>query len=278
MGKTIVITGASSGIGAAAAVELSRQGHSVLATGQTPAKLARVHRRMREAAPVGVEVPEPVRADLSSLRTVRELAATLLERCPRIDVLVNNAGVQPSSRRLSADGHELGLAVNHLAPFLLTMLLEERLRESGGRVITTSSDTHVDGRLDLDDLEMERGWSGPASYATSKLANILFTTELRRRTGLPASSFHPGAVSTDLNRDSPWFRLVKPFERFYYGRPEEGAETLVWLATGDEGGAPTAAYYEKRQPAQESATARDEKLAARLWQASEAMVEQHLAV
>lgn len=270
---TIVITGASSGIGAAAAVELTRQGHRVLATGRSAAKLVQIHDRMQEATPSGGEVPEPIVADLSSLGAVRELAAIVLDRCPRLDVLVNNAAAQPSSRQLSSDGYELGIAVNHFAPFLLTSLLADRLWASGGRVVTTASSTHTKGRLDLDNLQLERGWGSQLSYGNSKLANILFTAELRKRTGLPASSFHPGAISTDLNRDSPFVRLVKPFERFVFGKPEEGADTLVWLATSSEGGAPSALYYEKRKPAETAPAARDEGLAARLWAVSAELVD-----
>jgi NAD(P)-dependent dehydrogenase (short-subunit alcohol dehydrogenase family) len=270
---TIVLTGASSGIGAAAAVALTRAGCEVQATGRSRTKLDAVHRRMREVAPSGLTVPEPVAADLSSFAGVRALAATLLERHPVIDVLVNNAGIQPIRRQLSPDGIELGLAVNHLAPFLLTALLADRLRESGGRVVTTSSDTHVHARIDPLDLQLREGWSSELCYANSKLANILFTSELQRRTGLPAVSFHPGAVTTYLNRDARFFRLVKPFERFYYGTPEQGAETLVWLATSAEGGRPGGLYYEKQQAVEPAPAARDARLAARLWEASEELAD-----
>ena len=269
---TILLTGASSGIGAAAAVELTRRGHQVLATGRSPAKLAEVYRRMVAVAPAGVSVPEPVVADLSALAEVRRLAEVANERCVTLDVLVNNAAVQPSRRQVSADGFELGFAVNHLAPFLLTNLLLERLRADGGRVVTTASSTHVKGRFDPDDLQLERRWSSQLSYGRSKLANILFTAELARRTGLPASSFHPGNVTTDINRESPFVRLVKPFERLVFKTPEKGAETLVWLATDEEGGRPSAVYYIDRRPAEPSADAQDPALAAWLWDVSAELV------
>jgi NAD(P)-dependent dehydrogenase (short-subunit alcohol dehydrogenase family) len=272
---TILITGSSSGIGAAAAVELTARGHEVLATGRSADKLAAVHSRMVAAAPRDIRVPDPIVADLSALDGVRLLADAVLASCPRLNVLVNNAAVQPSRRGESADGFELAFAVNHLAPFLLTELLLDRLRENGGRVVTTSSSTHTKGHLDFDDLPMRLRWSRQRSYGRSKLANILFTAELARRARLPASSFHPGDVSTDINRESPFVRLVKPFERLVYTTPEKGAATLVWLAVEEEGGHPSAVYYVDRAPAQPSADARDPQLAARLWDVTATLVGRH---
>ncbi|MET0920840.1 MAG: SDR family NAD(P)-dependent oxidoreductase, partial [Acidimicrobiia bacterium] len=136
---TIVLTGASDGIGAAAAVELTQLGHAVLATGRSQQKLDAVHARMVEAAPAGVQVPEPIAADLAAMGDVRDLAEQVLARCATIDVLANNAGLQARWRQTSPDGFELDFAVNHLAPFLLTNLLLERLQASHGRVVTTSS-------------------------------------------------------------------------------------------------------------------------------------------
>jgi NAD(P)-dependent dehydrogenase (short-subunit alcohol dehydrogenase family) len=266
---TILITGSSGGIGAAAAVRLAAEGHRVVITGRSAAKLRAVHRKLTAT---GTSVAEPVQADLSSLADVRRLAATVLESEPRLDVLVNNAAVQPRRRALSADGHELGLAVNHLAHQLLTTLLAERLTENGGRVVTTASDEHENGVLDLDDLPMEREWSSAASYARSKLANVLFTSEARRRTGLPASCLHPGSVSTDLNRDVPLVGLIRPFERLVYQSPRRGSDTLTWLATSAEGAAPTGLYYIDRKPAPVAEAAADDDTAARLWDAGTALL------
>ncbi|OAR26940.1 hypothetical protein A8W25_01210 [Streptomyces sp. ERV7] len=265
---TILITGSSAGIGAAAAVRLTKEGHQVFITGRSPEKLTAVHRRLLSVAPAGAKVPNPIPADLSSLHSVRSLAETILLRAGRLDVLVNNAAVQPPRRRFSEDGFELGFAVNHLAHFLLTGLLAERLRANGGRVVNTSSDEHAAGRLDLDDLNMDTQWTSALSYRRSKLANVLFTTELRKQLGLPASSFHPGSISTDLNRDAPFVRLIKPFERLIMKKPEEGATTLVWLATDPEGAEPTADYYVDRRPAETGQAARDPHTAARLWDIS----------
>jgi NAD(P)-dependent dehydrogenase (short-subunit alcohol dehydrogenase family) len=269
---TVVLTGASAGIGAAAAIELTRQGHEVVATGRSPSKLDAVHRRMRDAAPDGVSVPEAIVADFASLDEVRALADTVLARCPRIDVLANNAGLQTPKRETSVDGYELVFAVNHLAAFLLTDLLLDRLKESGGRVVGTSSAVHRIGKIDFDDLQMERTWSGMRSYGNSKLANILFTSELAKRAGIPASCYHPGGVDTDLGRDSRLSSMAKPVMRWFARTPERGADTLVWLATDAEGAAPTAVYYADRKPAKTSARARDTATAARLWDVSADLV------
>lgn len=268
--RTIVLTGASAGIGAAAAVELTRQGHSVLSVGRSATKLTAVRSRMLAAAPDGLEVPEPETADFATLAGVRALAATLLERCPRIDVLANNAGLIMPRRSETADGFEMTFAVNHLAPFLLTNLLVERVAGSGGRVVTTSSAAHRRGRIHEDDLQLRR-FSRWKAYCQSKLANILFTSELGRRTGLPATCFHPGLVRTDFGRGSV-VKVLSSIIRPLYRTPEQGAETLVWLATDAEGGAPSAAYYVNSAPGRPIATARDPELARRLWETSATLV------
>ncbi len=268
---TMVVTGASAGIGAAAAVLLTSMGHSVLATGRSPEKLAAVHERMVAAAPDGVAVPDPVAADFADLAEVRRLAEVILQRCPRLDVLANNAALQTTRREVSADGFELVLAVNHLAPFLLTNLLVDRLRSSGGRVVSTASVAHRMGRIDFDDLQYENHWRAFRSYGRSKLATIWFTEELSRRSGLPATCLHPGAVKTELGRGSTMALLMKP-GRIVLKTPEQGADTLVWLATDAEGAAPRAVYYAKRKPARLSAAAQDALAARRFWDASATLV------
>jgi NAD(P)-dependent dehydrogenase (short-subunit alcohol dehydrogenase family) len=269
---TIVLTGASAGIGAAAALELTRHGHQVLATGRSPSKLDDVRRRMDDAAPAGVTVPAPIAADLSSLAEVRRLADEVRSRLPRVDVLANNAGLQTRRRETSPDGYEMVLAVNHLAPFLLTNLLLEEIRSSDGRVVGTSSAVHRVGRIDFDDLQLEDGWRGFRSYGQSKLANILFTSELASRTGLPASCYHPGGVNTELGRDSRAAAALKPVMGIFGRTPERGADTLVWLATDPEGGSPSAVYYQDRKPGRMSARAKDATSAARLWDVSAELV------
>jgi NAD(P)-dependent dehydrogenase (short-subunit alcohol dehydrogenase family) len=206
------------------------------------------------------------------MANVRDLAAQVLDRCPTIDVLVNNAGLETRRRETSPDGFEVVLAVNHLAPFLLTNLLLERVRESGGRVVTTSSAAHRVGSIDFDDLQMERRWGGFRAYGRSKLANIWFTSELARRSGLPATCFHPGGVNTALNRDSGVATTFQPLIARFMRTPEAGADTLVWLATTDEGAHPRAVYYADRKPGRWSKTAQDTAAAARLWGVSAQLV------
>jgi NAD(P)-dependent dehydrogenase (short-subunit alcohol dehydrogenase family) len=268
----MVVTGASAGIGAAAAIELTRQGHEVLATGRSPSKLDAVHNRMKAAASPGQAVPEPIAVDLSSLAEVRRLADEVQSRSPRLDVLANNAGLQTRRREVSPDGHEMVFAVNHLAPFLLTNLLADRIQSSDGRVVTTSSAVHRVGKIDFDDIELERGWRGFQAYGRSKLANIWFTSEMKARTGLPASCYHPGGVNTDLARDSRGAAIFKPMMSAFGRSPERGADTLVWLSTSAEGGAPDAVYYDDRKPGRMSARARDTASAARLWDVSAELV------
>jgi NAD(P)-dependent dehydrogenase (short-subunit alcohol dehydrogenase family) len=263
-GRTVVITGASSGIGAAGAVALARLGATVVPVGRDERRLAKVARE------VGAE---GVRADLATLAGVRRLAEELLARCDRIDVLVNNAGAMPGRRELTADGLELTFAVNHIAPFLLTNLLLERLRESTpARVVTTSSVAHTGGLIDLDDLQLERRWTGMRAYSSSKLANVLFTRELARRldgSGVVANCFHPGVIRTRLTRRAnPLLmvgaRLAAPF----LGSPKTGAETLVYLAASPEAAEATGGYFENCRPGRPSAQSQDGALAAALWDRS----------
>jgi NAD(P)-dependent dehydrogenase (short-subunit alcohol dehydrogenase family) len=268
----IVLTGASSGIGAAAAVALTGRGHAVLALGRCAKKLERVHCQMLDAAPSPSDVPAPLSADFSSFADVHRAARHVSDLWDRVDVLVNNAGIEMQRRELSQDGFELVFAVNHLAPFLFTNLLLGVIRASAGRIVTTASSNHADGVLDLTDLQMERGWSTRASYDRSKLANVLFTSELSRRTKLPASAFHPGSVRTDLNRHAPLIGLRRPIERVLYDSPEVGSKTLIWLATSTEGAHPRAVYYERHRPRETSPAARDTLLARALWNLSSKLV------
>jgi NAD(P)-dependent dehydrogenase (short-subunit alcohol dehydrogenase family) len=260
----VVLTGATSGIGRAAATELARRGAEVAIVGRDPA-------RVKETA--GGVMHEHV-ADLSSLEEVRRLADELLERYARIDVLANNAGAIFGSRQVTADGYERTFALNHLSPFLLTSLLLERLRESEARVITTSSDAHQGGALDLGDLQSERSSKPMQTYGTTKLCNILFTRELaRREPRLTATCFHPGVVRTGFGGDlhglwRPALMIARPFMR----SPAKGARSLVWLALSDEAANLTGAYVQNEKVRAPSAAAQDDMLAAALWEASEELV------
>lgn len=264
-GTTIVITGATSGIGEAAAVELSGRGATVVPVGRDPGRLAKIAGRVGS---------EGHRADFASLADVRRLADELLASYERIDVLANNAGLIAGRRTLTDDGHELTFAVNHLAPFLLTNLLLGRLRSSApARVVTTSSGAHHGGLIDLDDLNGDRRWSSMRAYSSSKLANILFTRELARRlegAGVVANCFHPGVIRTRLTRRARRLlnmgaRVAAPF----LGSPRSGASTLVFLAAAPEAADLSGGYFANSRPARTSAQAQDDALAKALWERSE---------
>jgi len=265
-GKTVVITGASSGIGAAAAGRLAELGATVAVVGRSPDKTAAVARRVGGRAHL---------ADYSRLEDVRRLAADLLAGYERIDILANNAGAIFTSRAISADGHEMTFQVNHLAPFLLTNLLLARLGAApdGASVINTASNSYRHGRLDLDDLDGTHRRVQEA-YPAAKLATILFTRELARRThrtGITAVAFHPGVIATDIGRDSPVFRIVMKsgLGRAAMSSPERGAEPLLHLATVADPQAVNGRYLRRLTPVEPAgAQARDPDLARRLWERS----------
>ncbi|MCK2222030.1 SDR family NAD(P)-dependent oxidoreductase (plasmid) [Actinomadura sp. ATCC 31491] len=267
--KTMVLTGASDGIGRAAARILHGRGERVVLVGRSPDKTEALAKELGADFHV---------ADFARLAQVRALAATLLERYPVIDVLANNAGGIMGSRTVTPDGHEMTFQVNHLAPFLLTTLLLPRLADSRATVINTSSMLNMRARLDLDDLDNERHYSGNRAYADAKLANILFTRELQRRhgaSGLTAVSFHPGVVATNFSGGTDSlarFLYHTPLKRLLL-TPERGADTLVWLATTPPGaGWEPGGHYEKRRPSRTHPMADDAAAARLLWERSEAML------
>ncbi len=266
----VVITGATRGIGEAAAVELARQGADVALVGRDAERVREVARKAGASAGGG-EVHEHV-ADLSLMREVRALADELAASYERIDVLANNAGALFASRKETDEGFERTFALNHLAPFLLTNLLRERL--SGGRVVTTASDAHTGGRLDLDDLQSRKGYAAMRVYGTSKLCNILFTRELARRAPeLHANCFHPGVVRTGFgkNENGVW-KLLTTLAAPFFRAPERGARSLVWLALSDEAADVNGEYVEDEKVVQSSAQARDATLAEGLWERSAELV------
>ena len=265
--STIIITGASSGIGAIAARRLAEQGHEIAVVGRNPERTKAV------AAEIG---GRHFLADYDSLDDVRSLAGALLAKYPTIDVLLNNAGGLVSPRGLTRDGNEKTFQHNHLAPFLLTSLLRERLEASGGRVVSTSSVMNRVGDVRLDDLQWEkRRWAGGwRAYGTSKLETILFIRELARRTSLEAYSMHPGYVATQFGTDSPLIRVSTVLRSGGFGIPaEEGALPLIRLATDTDVPGENGGYFDRLQP--RGATpkqAHDEVLASELWEATAALV------
>ncbi|GAA1757440.1 SDR family NAD(P)-dependent oxidoreductase [Kocuria aegyptia] len=268
--RTVVITGASDGIGAAAARELAGRGLDVVVVGRSAEKTAAV------AGPLGVP---HFTADFERLDDVRRLARELQASVPRIDVLVNNAGAIFDRREPTSDGHERTWQVNHLAPFLLTHLLIDGLVADRAAVLTTSSIASRISRLSPETLVDDRRWSPQRAYADTKLANILFTRGLDRRHGahgLSAAAFHPGGVAT--NFASGTTTALRFLYRMHPGRPlmgtpEQGAQTLVWLAAGAAGRDwRSGGYYEKRKAARIPARAADDALADALWRRSAELV------
>jgi NAD(P)-dependent dehydrogenase (short-subunit alcohol dehydrogenase family) len=269
-GTVCVITGASSGLGRAAAVALARRGGTIAVVGRNPERTRAV------AAEVS---GTPFVADFDRLDDVRALAAALLAAYPRIDVLANNAGGLVNRRGLSADGHERTFQHNHLAPFLLTNLLLARLTLGGGRVISTASAANLIGRVDLDDLDgRTRAYAGGwRAYGTSKLETILFIRELARRTagtGLDAFAFHPGYVATGFGAESPLIRFSQFISRGSLGiSPEQGAAPLVHLASARDLASGSGTYFDGLTPGgRERKIAADEATARSLWEKSAALV------
>jgi NAD(P)-dependent dehydrogenase (short-subunit alcohol dehydrogenase family) len=266
----VVLTGATRGIGRAAAIELASRGAEVAIVGR---EQARVHEVAAEAAAAGGGAPvhEHV-ADLTLMSEVRALAEEIRQRHLHIDVLANNAGALFASRQETAEGFERTFALNHLAPFLLTNLLRDRL--AGGRVVTTASDAHKSGRLDLDDLQSEKAFSAMRVYGTTKLCNILFTRELARRApDLHANCFHPGVVRTGFgkNENGIW-KVLTTLGSPFFRSPERGARSLVWLALSDQAADMSGEYIEDEKVATPSAQAQDDRLARGLWERSAELV------
>src|SRR2546423_6856753 len=274
-GKRVLTTGATSGIGLAAAVELARRGAQLVMIARSETKANEAVRRIRTAAG-DAAVVDTLLADLASQSSIREVASKALAQYPTIQVLINNAGAVYGVRRLSPDGIELTWAVNHLAPFLLTTLLLDRLKTSApARIVTTSSGAHQGARIPFADLNAERSWSGSGfrRYGETKLANILFTAELARRlegTGVTANSFHPGFVASGFNRNNgPLMRIGMAISRPFARPPQKGAETLVWLVDSEEASPLNGAYVVDRRAVPPSPAAQDVQAASPLWRVSQ---------
>jgi NAD(P)-dependent dehydrogenase (short-subunit alcohol dehydrogenase family) len=261
----VVLTGATRGIGRAAAIELAQRGAEVVLVGRDPERV-RLVAEEATAASGGGRVHGHV-ADLALMSNVRALADEIRDRYEHVDVLANNAGALFASRKETSEGFEQTFALNHLAPFLLTNLLRDRL--VGGRVVTTASDAHKSGRLDLEDLQSGKSYSARA-YGTSKLCNILFTRELARRAPeLHANCFHPGVVRSGFakNENGIW-KVVATLGAPFFRSPERGARSLVWLALSDEAAALSGEYIEDDKVVAPSAQAQNDSLARSLWDQS----------
>ena len=275
-GKSVLVTGGTGGIGMATAAALAALGARVGITGRDQARAAAAAAGIRAAT--GNPAVDVFTADMSVQAEVRRLAAQVADAYPRLDVLVNNVGGFWAHRHVTADGLERTFALNHLASFLLTNLLLDRLTASApARIVTVSSGAQARGRIDVDDLQGERNYSGQRAYSQSKLANVMFTYELARRlegTGVTATVLHPGVVRTSFGAEDQAahvafvIRAARPFMK----TPAQGAVTPVYLASSPQVEGVTGQYFANRKPKTSAYADRDTAAAARLWQASSDLV------
>ncbi len=275
-GKVCVVTGANSGIGKETALGLAQLGATVVLVCRSRERGAAALAEIKQRS--GNDSVALLVADLSSQRQVRWVVVAFRQEFDRIDVLINNAAVAQRKRAVTEDGVELTFAVNHLAPFLLTNLLLDRLKSSApARVVTVSSAAHKDAAINFADLQSEQRYAafGFGAYSQSKLANVLFTYELARRlqgTGVTANCLHPGVVATAIFRDTPlWLRAGLALARPFILGAAQGADTVLYLAAAPEVAAVSGRYFEKRKPVQSSPCSYDTEVARRLWAVSEAL-------
>ena len=270
-GRVCIVTGSNKGIGNAAAHALAGMGATVVLACRNPDAGEAARQEIERAT--GNRNVSVMPLDLASLASVRRFAAEFTSTHDRLNVLVNNAGIYTSKRTLTDDGFERTWEVDYLSHFLLTNLLMDVLRRGApSRVINVSSNGHQMGRIDFDDLNRERRWSGIRAYGQAKLAQILFTKEFARRfagTGISAFAVHPGGVRTDWSRGGRGMRVGARIAWPFMLSPDQGADTIVWLASLPETDGWSGQYFAKRHPEAPKADAEDPELARRLWEASE---------
>lgn len=274
-GRTCIVTGATSGIGERSAAALAARGADVAIVCRSAERGEATREKIEAEA--GRACVRLVLADFERLSDVRRAAEELSATLPRIDVLLNNAGVTMLSRSETPDGHETTFAVNHLAPFLLTNLLMPKLLATpGARIVNVASDAHKFAWFELDDLQSRKRYSSLRVYGGSKLANILFTNELARRIGtrdLRVYSVHPGAVATNLGANNGGIaKLVLPILALFFKTPDQGAATSIHVSTEAALDAANGTYFADRKPVALAGRARDPELARKLWSESEKLV------
>lgn len=270
-GKTVVITGATSGIGEVAACTLAQQGARIVLIARDRARGEHTLKRIETVAPDLHHVVHY--ANLSRLAEMKRVAEVLAGSEPRIDVLINNAGALFGTRQVTGDALEMTFATNHIAYFVVTNLLLARLQATpGARIVSTASEAHRRAKLDFSDLQLEKGYSGFGMYGRSKLMNILFTRELARRlagSGVTANCLHPGFVATRFADASGGLTsLVLKGAKKFALTPAEGAKTLIYLASSPEVDGVTGKYFEKCKEATPTAEAQNDADARRLWEIS----------
>ncbi|MGA7112742.1 MAG: SDR family oxidoreductase [Pseudolabrys sp.] len=273
-GKTVVITGGTSGIGEVAAVALAKMGARIVLVARDKSRGDATLARLRDITP---DIAHSVYfADLLRLAEMKRVAAEIADHEPRIDVLINNAGALFAKRRLTEDGLERTFALNHMAYFVMTVGLRERLLASGlARIINTASAAHKGATLDFEDLQSAKSFGGRKAYGRSKLCNILFTREFARRlqgTGVTANCLHPGFVATRFGDQSGGLisRLIW-LAKFSAISPAQGAETVIYLASSPDVAKATGQYFYKSMPVRPSSWAEDDRSALLLWQRSAAL-------
>jgi NAD(P)-dependent dehydrogenase (short-subunit alcohol dehydrogenase family) len=268
-GTTVVVTGATSGIGEVAADRLAAKGARIVLIARDRARGEHTLKHLHAIAPQADHVAHF--ADLSKLGEMRRVADEIAAAEPKIDVLVNNAGAMFGSRRVTQDGLEMTFATNHMSYFVLTNVLKARM-DAGGRIVTTASDAHKGARLDFDDLQSAKHYSGFGAYGRSKLCNILFTRELGRRlagTGVTANCLHPGFVATRFgNQSGGILPFVIGAAKTFALTPEQGAETIIYLASSPDVSDVTGGYFVKSKPATPTREAQNDADAKRLWDVS----------
>ncbi len=270
-GKTVIITGATSGIGEVAAIRLAEQGARIVFTARDKVRADATMAALRKANPVADHAVHM--ADLSTLAEMKRVGRILAQE-PQIDVLVNNAGALFNKRQETADGLEMTFALNHMGYFVITNILLNKLGP-GARIVTVASNAHRGAKLKFDDLQSTRGYVGFPVYSKSKLANILFNRELARRApqGVIANALHPGVVATRFGDNSGGLmrtvlKVAKPIGAI---SPEEGARTIIYLASSPDVAGVTGEYFFECKPATPTAEARNDADARRLWEMSEAI-------
>ena len=272
-GKTVVVTGGTSGIGEVAALRLAEKGARIVLIARDPARTAATLAKLKNANPSAMHAAHY--GDLSALAEMKRVASEVAAAEPRIDVLVNNAGAVFLSRQTSLDGLEMTFATNHMAYFVVTNILLDRLKATpGARIVSTASDAHKSGKLDFDDLQSEKSYGSFRVYGTSKLCNILFTRELARRldgADVTANCLHPGFVGTRFgqnNASNVFTRLLRNAVMSLGISPEEGAKTIIYLASSPDVATISGEYFYKCKVAEPTAAAQDDGAAKRLWDVS----------